>query len=126
MGAEAPSTEVGIVGLDWLIANHAGAVLERFQIKLGENRVTLAASFPRSNNPNRYASLRIEKYTEAPVTVYALDQWKAWNWKGGLAPGSAYEANVPERGTRVLTTSTGPIARWFETYSRMGIVRVSR
>ena len=75
---------------------------------------------------NGYTSLRVENNTEAYVAVYALDQWKAWHWKGGLAPGSAYEANVPERETWVVTTSTGRIVRQFETSARMGIVRVAR
>ncbi len=120
------STEVGVVGLEWVITNRAGAVIERFTVNRGENRVTLAAAVRPPAGPYRYAALRVENNTEARVTVYALDQWQSWNWKGALAPGAAYEANVPERETWVVTTSTGRIVREFETYSRMGTVRVAR
>ena len=38
------STEVGIVGFDWILVNRAGAVVERFPINRGGNSVTLAGT----------------------------------------------------------------------------------
>ena len=120
------SSEVGIVGFQWIIVNRAGAVLEKFTVRAEGNQVTMAVAPRQPAYSNGYASLRVENNTDAYVAVYALDQWKAWNWKGGLAPGAAYEANVPERENWVVTTQTGRIVREFETSSRMGTVRVAR
>ncbi|MEO7317827.1 MAG: hypothetical protein ABIZ56_02435 [Chthoniobacteraceae bacterium] len=120
------STETGIVGYEWKLVNRAGDVLEKFTIRPQGNQVTLAAAPRQPALSSGYASLRVENNTEAYVAVYALDQWKAWHWKGGLAPGSGYEANVPERETWVVTTATGRIVRQFETSARMGTVRVAR
>lgn len=119
------STEVGVVGFDWVLADRSGAVVEKFTISPGGNRVTLSES-RRPAFSNGYAALRVENNTNAYVAVYALDRWKAWNWKGGLAPGSAYEANVQAGEAWVVTTGTGRIVRQFETYPRMGTVRVAR
>lgn len=120
------STEVGVVGFDWVLANHAGAVLERFTIRPGENRVSIEAAADRPAFSNRYTTLRIENNTDSYVAAYSLDQWRAWNWKGGLAPGSAYEASAPVGETWVVATSKGKIVRQFDTASRMGVVRVAR
>lgn len=120
------STEVGIVGLEWVISNRNGAVVKKFRVNRGDNRVSLSGNSSQPAPANRDSSLRVENNTEAYVAVYALDRWKAWNWKGGLAPGAAYEANVPDGETWVVTTQTGRVVRQFETYSRMGTVRVAR
>ena len=120
------STEVGVVGFDWILTSAAGSVLERFTINRGENRVTIAAAPRPQKFSTAYTTLRIENNTDAYVAAYSLDQWKAWNWKGGMAPGSAYETNAPVGETWVVATSRGKIVRQFDTSQRMGVVRIAR
>ena len=68
------STEVGIVGLDWVITSHSGAVLDRFTIQPGENRVTMAASSGRREFSDGYSTVRIENNSGAFVAAYSIDQ----------------------------------------------------